>query len=129
MALIGFLALDRDPDIIQGQMEVDEYRVSSKVPGRIVELRAKEGDIVHKGDILAIIDAPEVRAKKVQAESLVEQAEENLRLADESFKAGMCSSSDLMMAQTAWLQAQTELVDADIEIAMGKVYLGQALGN
>ena len=67
--------------------------------------------------------------KKVQAESLVEQAEENLRLADESFKAGMCSSSDLMMAQTAWLQAQTELVDADIEIAMGKVYLGQALGN
>ena len=69
VALIGFLALDRDPDIIQGQMEVDEYRVSSKVPGRIVELRAKEGDIVHKGDILAIIDAPEVRAKKVQAES------------------------------------------------------------
>ncbi len=67
--------------------------------------------------------------KKVQAESLVEQAEENLRLADESFKAGMCSSSDLMMAQTAWLQAQTELVDADIEIAMGKVYLRQALGN
>ena len=67
--------------------------------------------------------------KKVQAESLVEQAEENLRLADESFKAGMCSSSDLMMAQTAWLQAQTELVDADIEIAMGKVYLRQTLGN
>lgn len=67
--------------------------------------------------------------KKVQAESLVEQAEENLRLANESFKAGMCSSSDLMMAQTAWLQAQTELVDADIEIAMGKVYLRQALGN
>ena len=69
VALIGFLALDRDPDLIQGQMEVDEYRVSSKVPGRILELRAKEGDIVHKGDVLAIIDAPEVRAKKVQAES------------------------------------------------------------
>ena len=69
VALIGFLALDRDPDIIQGQMEVEEYRVSSKVPGRILELRAKEGDVVHKGDILAIIDAPEVKAKKVQAES------------------------------------------------------------
>ncbi|MBR5686649.1 MAG: HlyD family secretion protein [Prevotella sp.] len=69
VALIGFLALNRDPDIIQGQMEVEEYRVSSKVPGRILELRAKEGDIVHKGDVLAIIDAPEVKAKKVQAES------------------------------------------------------------
>lgn len=67
--------------------------------------------------------------KRVQALSLVEEAEENLRLADESFKAGMCSSSDLMMAQTAWLQAQTELVDANIEIEMGKVYLKQALGE
>ena len=69
VALIGFLALDRDPEVIQGQMEVDEYRVSSKVPGRILELRAKEGDFVHKGDVLAIIDAPDVQAKKVQAES------------------------------------------------------------
>lgn len=67
--------------------------------------------------------------KKAQAESLVEEAEENLRLADESFKAGMCSSSDLMMAQTAWLQAQTELVDANIDIEMGKVYLKQAMGR
>ena len=67
--------------------------------------------------------------KKTQAESAVEQAEENLRLADESYKAGMCSSSDLMMAQTAWLQARTELSDADIEIAMGSVYLKQALGR
>lgn len=67
--------------------------------------------------------------KKVQCESSLVQAEENLRLADESFKAGMCSSSDLMMAQTAWLQARTELIDANIEIAMGKVYLKQALGN
>ena len=58
VALIGFLALDRDPDIIQGQMEVEEYRVSSKVPDRILELRAKEGDVIHKGDVLAIIDAP-----------------------------------------------------------------------
>lgn len=67
--------------------------------------------------------------KKAQAESLVDEAEENLRLANESFEAGMCNSSDLMMAQTAWLQAQTELVDANIEIEMGKIYLKQALGR
>lgn len=67
--------------------------------------------------------------KKVQAESDLENAEENLKLADESFKAGMASSSDLMAAQTAWLQAKGEVLDASIEIEMGHVYLNQALGN
>ena len=69
VALIGLIALDRDPDIIQGQVEVSEYRVSSKVPGRILELRVKEGDYVKAGDTLAILDAPEVRAKMEQAQS------------------------------------------------------------
>ena len=69
VALIGLIALDRDPDIIQGQVEVSEYRVSSKVPGRILEIRVKEGDYVKAGDTLAILDAPEVRAKMEQAQS------------------------------------------------------------
>ena len=68
VALIGFFAFDRDPEMIQGQMEVTEYRVSSKVPGRILELRVKEGDYVKVGDTLAILDAPEVRAKMEQAQ-------------------------------------------------------------
>ena len=50
-------------------MEVSEYRVSSKVPGRILEIRVKEGDYVNVGDTLAILDAPEVRAKMTQAQS------------------------------------------------------------
>ena len=69
VAVIGFLALGREPDVKQGQVEVSEYRVSSKVPGRILELRVKEGDYVKVGDTLAIIDAPEVRAKMDQARS------------------------------------------------------------
>ena len=69
VALIGFFALGRDPEIIQGQVEVTECRVSSKVPGRILELRVKEGDYVKVGDTLAILDAPEVRAKMEQAQS------------------------------------------------------------
>ena len=69
VAVIGLIVLDRDPDIIQGQVEVSEYRVSSKVPGRILELRVKEGDYVKAGDTLAILDAPEVRAKMEQAQS------------------------------------------------------------
>ena len=69
VALIGFFALDREPNVIQGQVEVTEYRVSSKVPGRILEIRVKEGDFVKAGDTLAILDAPEVRAKMEQAQS------------------------------------------------------------
>ena len=61
--------MTREPEIIQGQIEVSEYRVSSKVPGRVLELRVKEGDYVKAGDTLAIIDAPDVKAKMMQAES------------------------------------------------------------
>ena len=69
VAVIGFFAFSRDPEMIQGQVEVSEYRVSSKVPGRILEIRVKEGDFVKVGDTLAILDAPEVRAKMEQAQS------------------------------------------------------------
>jgi len=67
VALIGFFVLGRDPEVMQGQVEVSEYRVSSKVPGRILEIRVKEGDYVKAGDTLVILDAPEVRAKMEQA--------------------------------------------------------------
>ena len=75
VALIGFLALGREPDVIQGEMEVEEYRVSGKVPGRILELRVREGDFVRAGDTLAIIEAPEVEAKMVQARSAADAAQ------------------------------------------------------
>lgn len=67
--------------------------------------------------------------KLTEAESNLANAEENLRLANESFHAGVVSSSDLMAAQTAWMQAKSEVVDAEIEIEMSKVYLKQALGE
>lgn len=74
VGLLGFFLLGRSPEIIQGEVEVSEYRISSKVPGRILELRVKEGDYVHVGDTLAILDAPEVQAKKTQAQSAQDAA-------------------------------------------------------
>ena len=74
VAVIGFFAFSRDAEVIQGQVEVGEYRVSSKVPGRILEIRVKEGDFVKVGDTLAILDAPEVRAKMEQAQSAQDAA-------------------------------------------------------
>ncbi len=67
VALAGFFMLRKGPEMIQGQAEVTEYRVSSKVPGRIRELRVREGDRVNAGDTLAILEAPDVQAKLEQA--------------------------------------------------------------
>lgn len=69
VCVVGAYAFKDEPEYIQGQVEVSEYRVSSKVPGRILELRVKEGDYVKVGDTLAIIDAPDLKAKMVQAQS------------------------------------------------------------
>ena len=67
VAVVGFFMLRKGPEIIQGQAEVTEYRVSSKVPGRILEFRVKEGQKVQAGDTLAILEAPDVIAKMEQA--------------------------------------------------------------
>lgn len=68
-------------------------------------------------------------AKLAEATSNMDEAEENLRLAQDSFAAGLISSSDLLMAQTAWQQAGSELLDARIEVQMDYLYLRQALGE
>lgn len=70
VCVIGSITYGKTNEIMQGQMEVTEYRVSSKIPGRIMEFRVKEGDKVKAGDTLAIIEAPEVKAKKAQAEAV-----------------------------------------------------------
>ena len=107
VALIGHLALQRDPEKIQGEMEVEEYRVSGKVPGRIVELRAKEGDYVNAGDTLAIIEAPEVQAKMVQAQGAADAAQAIAQMAQNG-------------ARKEQIQAAAQLVEqakAGLEIA------------
>ena len=69
VALIGFFALDHTPEVIQGEVEVSEYRVSSKLPGRVLEIRVKEGDYVHVGDTLVMLEAPEVDAQEAAAQA------------------------------------------------------------
>ncbi len=67
IAVIGYVVSKPKPLVIQGEAEASEYRVSGKVPGRIEELYVKEGQMVRKGDTVAFIDSPEVRAKLAQA--------------------------------------------------------------
>lgn len=56
-------------NVLQGQAETTDYRVSSKVPARVLELRVSEGDFVHRGDTLVRLDAPDINAKLSQAEA------------------------------------------------------------
>lgn len=74
VALYGFLFLGQDDNIIQGEAEITEVRVSSKVPGRIARFFVKEGDLVNKGDTLAILSAPDIEAKLKQATAAEEGA-------------------------------------------------------
>lgn len=70
--VVGVFQPDNDC-MIQGETESTDYRMSSKVPARLMELRVKEGNTVKKGDTLAILKAPDLEAKLAQAKA-AEQA-------------------------------------------------------
>lgn len=70
VAAIGLLFLRKGDSFIEGQAEVNEYRVSSKVPGRIRHFYVCEGQQVHKGDTLVTLSAPDVMAKLTQVEAM-----------------------------------------------------------
>lgn len=101
---IGYLTIGQEEEIIQGQIDVEEYRVSSKIPARILELRVKEGDYVHVGDTLAILDAPDVEAKRQQAES----AENAAAAMSEMAQAG-ARREQVQAAYELWQQAKAGL--------------------
>ena len=62
------------------------------------------------------------------AKKNVENAEENLRCANLGFKEGVMQTTDVMEAQTAWLQAQSQKIDAEIDVKLSQVNLKKALG-
>jgi len=66
---------------IQGKIENEQIAVVSKIPGKIIKIFVKEGDWVHKGDTLAILDIPEVNAKINQAEGAVTSAKAQYNMA------------------------------------------------
>lgn len=65
--IIGWIVYKPSPMVIQGSAEVNEVRVSGKVPGRVYKLLAEEGQTVQAGDTLVLIDSPEITAKLEQA--------------------------------------------------------------
>ena len=100
IAIIGYFVSKPKPLVIQGEAEASEYRVSGKVPGRIEELFVKEGQTVHKGDTVAMIDSPEVRAKLAQA-----NAARSAAAAQSSKARNGARSEQIQGAYQLWQQA------------------------
>ena len=108
VALLGFFLLRKGPEVIQGQAEVTEYRVSSKVPGRILEYRVKEGQQIHAGDTLALLEAPDVQAKLEQARA----AEAAAQAQNEKALKG-ARQEQIQAAYEMWQKAKAGLTIAE----------------
>lgn len=65
------LSLPEREEYIQGEVETTDYRVSCKVPSRVLQIRVAEGDCVRRGDTLAVMEAPDMAARLAQAEAAV----------------------------------------------------------
>lgn len=74
VVIVG-ISLPEQQETIQGMAETTDYRVSSKVPARVLKICVNEGDFVCRGDTLVIMEAPDVQAKLSQAEAAVSAAQ------------------------------------------------------
>lgn len=71
----------------------------------------------------------EAQKKFIMARKNKEKADENLHYADVGFKEGVIATADLLEAQTAWVQACSEILDASIDVKLTEIYLNKSLGN
>lgn len=67
--------------------------------------------------------------KQITTQDNVEQANENLKYATDGFDEGVISSTDLLGAQTAWLSAKSDNIDALIEVRLCNLYLQKSQGT
>lgn len=107
LALIGLFLLKPEPQIIQGQAEATQVRVSGKLPGRVVEFMVEEGQHVKAGDTLVHIHSSLVEAKLSQAEAMASVAQAQNKKVDKGTRIEMLNS-----AYDMWQQAQAGLTIA-----------------
>ena len=71
----------------------------------------------------------EAAKKLIMAEKNLEKANENLRYATLGFEEGVIPASNVLEAHTAWLSAQSEKIDAQIDVKLTEIYLKKAMGE
>ena len=97
---------------VMANLELDEAR-------ELIELQVNQSNFKVK----------EAQKKLTMALSNVANADENLRMANLAFKEGTATYTTVMEAQTAWNQAQSQKIDAEIGIKLSEVELQKALGT
>ncbi len=96
-----WLAYQPLPVIVQGQIEAQQYNISSKVPGRIDKIMVKKGDLVKKGQLIFTIYSPEIEAKLIQARASQDAAD---ALSEKAQKGAR--SQEIKAARNRWQQAK-----------------------
>lgn len=106
VALAGFVFFSPRESEVIGHVEVDEIRISGKVPGRISEYLVEEGQMVRKGDTLVRIYSPEVYAKREQAEAM--------RASAQALNRSLSGGSPAEMQEAAHQMWQSAKVTLDV---------------
>lgn len=88
-------------ETLEGQAETTDYRLSSKVPSRVLEIKVKEGDFVHRGDTLVVLEAPDVEAKLSQANAAYDAA----RAMEDKVNSGS-RQEDIQAAYEMWQKSK-----------------------
>ena len=104
VVLISWYLTRKTPMLIQGTVECTTYKASSKIPGRIVEMKVEEGDRVEKGQLLYVLSTPELDAKLRQAEAVKSAAS----ALDQAALAG-ARVQQIEAAMNMWEKAQAGL--------------------
>jgi len=74
VSIIGWIIYKPEAEIIQGEVEANEIKISGKLAGRIVSFGAEEGQHVNVGDTLVVLSSPELDAKLAQAKAAEDAA-------------------------------------------------------
>ena len=106
------------------------YKVrASKAATNIAEMNLNDTrEKIHLQITQSQFKVKEAQKKLNMAMKNIASAEENLRCANLGFKEGVMEVTDVMAAQTAWQQAQSQKIDAEIDVKLTQVGLNKALG-
>ena len=112
---------------VSGRIEGDDSAVAAKTSGRIREITVREGDRLQAGQVIAILDDEQVRAREQQAMAAVRQAEARARLARHQIDVlnEQLQQSRLGVDQARG-DAQGRVSEADAKLAAAEAQLAQA---
>ena len=107
------------------------YKVrASKGATAIANLELEEArDLIELQVNQSTFKVGEANKRLAMAQTAINRADENLRIANLGFSEGVIAPSVVMEAQTAWLQAQSQKIDAEIEVKLSQVDLQKSLGT